>query len=154
MNNSRFLNCWNALWKHLGQQWKSSSPPCSPLREALSTVMLSACKWKEEHSSLISNTGFLTSWPHHFSVGLWGFEIICGAFCCRIVAVSVSRMTKLTVYVEFLDHDSQFIHFFFSVQRSPFYHLSCRPFGENPKLWCSHIVIAHILKLLNTTSCV
>lgn len=58
--------------------------------------MLLASERSAEHSSLISNTGFLTSWPPLPSVGFPGFEIICAAFCCRIHGASVTSMTKLT----------------------------------------------------------
>lgn len=75
------------------QQLKSSSPQSS---EARSPVTLPASKWNAVHSSLISHTGSLTSWPPHSSVGFRGFEIICAAFCCRIHAASVTSMTKLT----------------------------------------------------------
>lgn len=59
------------------QQLKSSSPQSS---EARSPVTLPASKWNAVHSSLISHTGSLTSWPPHSSVGFRGFEIICAAF--------------------------------------------------------------------------
>lgn len=79
------------------QKKESSSPPVrSPQRSRWAQRRFQHPNETRMHSSLISNTGFLTSWPPHSSVGFCGFEIICAAFCCRISAASVTSMTKLT----------------------------------------------------------
>lgn len=74
------------------EQHNKTAHLLSPRRHSGASVS----KWNAEHSSLISNTGFLTSWPPLPSVGFQGFEIICAAFCCRIHGPSVTSMTKLT----------------------------------------------------------